>query len=89
MTWNLGQPLGCRLFDAWKHVRVEVGTLGQLVMGATASVRNEKMANVNTHDVFAGTTHSVFRFCQASSTLKKRIKTVTEGVGFLNGCAKG
>ena len=89
MTWNLGHPLGCRLFDVWEHVRVEVGTLGQLIMGETASVLNGEMATVNSPDVFAGTTHSVFRFWEARSTLKGRVETIAEDVKFLNMCAKG
>ena len=53
------------------------------------SVLNGKMAAVNSHDVSAGTMHSVFRFCQTSNTLKGHFKTVTKGVKFLNMCAKG
>ncbi len=59
-----------------------MGTLGQLVMGETVSVLNRKMAAVNSHDVFAGTMHSVFRFCEARSTLERRVEMIAEDVGF-------
>jgi predicted Zn-dependent protease len=62
--------------------RGEVGTLGQTVMGETVSVLNGKMAAVNSPDVFAGTMHSVFRFCEARSTLEGRVEMIAEDVGF-------
>jgi hypothetical protein len=89
MTRNLGHPPGCRLYDVWEHIRVEAGNLGQLVTEETASVLNGKMAAVNSPDVFAGTTHSVFRFREARSTLKGRVETIAEDVKFVNMCEKG